>query len=49
MTRHLTSIQQAAACGRLGAFAIGACRSGRAGKPVHRRGGTANGLFAAAF
>jgi len=50
MTRHPTSIDQAAACGVLGAFPIiGVCRSGSAGKPVHRRGGAANGLFAAAF
>jgi hypothetical protein len=49
MTRHLTSIRRPAARGMLVAWTIGVCRSGSAGKPVHRRGGAANGLFAAAF
>jgi hypothetical protein len=49
MTRHLTSIDQAAACGVLAASWLGVRRSGSAGKPVHRRGGAANGPFAAAF
>jgi hypothetical protein len=49
MTRHPTSIRKAPACAALVAWPIGVRRSGSAGKPVHRRGGAANGLFAAAF
>jgi hypothetical protein len=48
MTRHLTRILQAAACGMLGAMHIGVHRSVCAGKPGHR-GGAANRLFAAAI
>jgi hypothetical protein len=52
MTRHLTSIRPTAARGLLVAWCVvpnGVRRSGSAGKPVHHRGGAANGLFAAAF
>jgi hypothetical protein len=49
MNRHLTSIHQAAACGVLVVSRSGVGRPGSAGKPVHHRGGAANGLFAAAF